>query len=820
MIMQSILQDLRYSARVLSNKGTYSILAILMLALGIGSVTVVFSLVNAVLLKPYGPVDTNRWVYLWEQRQQSQTLSQLSVSIPNYRDWKQDSAAVFSEMVVWLPWSYTASGPGIGTPERIRASVISPEVFNATGVAPTAGRWLSAEDSRSGERRVVLSYEFWRRAYGGDLALPGNAVILNGASHTVIGIAPPGFAFPPEDQVDVWTVLPGAALSASDRSQRGYRVAAKLRSGVTPQAAQAAMNLISARLAENHPEDKGYGALVIPVREAVAGDFSRPLLALSGALGFAVLLLCTNIGYLRRIHLEARRKEIALRGALGASRARLIRQLFIETLLLFGAGGGLGVILSPLGIRALLSLVPAGRTPWLKVQVDTRALLVAAAVTLVAAVLSGLLPIVRNSRTNLASSLGSGGAVTDTAGIGSHIRGLIIVPQIALALIPLCGAGLLIRSFTNLLNVAPGFAPEHRLSLAVSAPRGRYPGPPEVSALAERIREEASQVPGMTYAGLAQSIPFAPGARWMQAFSRTDPRGVGRISELPLARYTVVTPGYFEAMGIALKAGRLVTSTDSRNAPPVVVVNEKFALQHFPGESPVGKQIWIGHAELLRTSSPKTIIGVVGDIRMFELDREPDAAAWVPIAQQDVSVDIWRDLFLVVETGPGLASPLAALRQRILAMDPELAVADVSYMDDRLRQSLWRQRFTSMVMAAFGFASLCIAVLGVFGVMSYLIARRSHEIGVRMALGATSNDILKMVLRQSGVLVAAGALSGLTGAFLVTRLLRGLLFGVEPTDPLTFGAVAGVLVLAALAASLAPARRASVMDPIRVLRMG
>jgi len=366
-----ILQDLRYSARVLSKKSAYSILMIMILALGIGSVTVVFSVVNAVLLKPYGPVDTDRWVYLWEHRQQSQTLSQLSVSIPNYRDWKQDSAAAFSDMIVWLPWSYTASGPGVGTRERIRASVIAPEVFQATGVTPTAGRLLTVEDSRSNERRVVLSYEFWRRAYGEDRTLPGKTIRLNGASHTVVGIAPRGFAFPPVDQVDIWTVLPAAVLSASDRSQRGYCVAAKLRPGVTPEAAQAAMNLIASRLAGIHPEDWEYGALVIPVREAVAGDFRRPLLALSGALGFAVLLLCINIGYLRRVQLEARRKEIALRGALGATRAGLVRQLFIETLLLFSAGGGLGVLLSPLGVRALLSLVPAGRKPWLTAQRGT-----------------------------------------------------------------------------------------------------------------------------------------------------------------------------------------------------------------------------------------------------------------------------------------------------------------------------------------------------------------------------------------------------------------------------------------------------------------
>jgi putative ABC transport system permease protein len=814
-----ILQDLQYSARVLRNKSAYSIVAIMMLALGIGSATAVFSVVNAVLLKPFGPVDTDRWVYLWEQRLRSETQAQLSVSIPNFRDWNQASAAVFSDMVLWLPWSYTASGPGVTNPERIRAAVVTPEIFRAAAVTPAAGRLLTAEDSNSGDRRVVLSYEFWRRAFGEDRSLPGKRVTLNGAPHTVVGIAPPGFAFPPEDQVDVWTVLPASAMSAADRSQRGYRVAAKLRPGVTKQAAQSAMSVIAARLAGAYPEDKEYGVLVIPMREEVAGDFKRPLVALSGALGFALLLLCINIGYLRRVHLEGRRKEITLRAALGAGRARLIRQLFIETLLVFAIGGGLGVLLAPIGIRALVSFIPARETPWLKVTLDVRVLLVSITITLLAAVLSGLFPIIKGSRTDLARSLGSGGAVTDTAGIGRRMRSLIVVPQIAFALIPLWGTSLLVRSLANLLKVAPGFESEQRLTLSVSAPRSRYPGPADVSALAERIREEVRNVPGMVQVGLAQSIPFAPGARWMQAVSRSDPKGVHNISELLLVRYTVVTRGYFEAMGIPLKFGRLVTRADSHNAPPAVVINEKFARQQFSDEDPIGKQIWIGHAELLPSSSPKTIVGVVGDTHMFGLDQEADASAWVPIAQQDVSTDVWRDLFLVCHVGPALMSPLQTVRQRIVGIDHDLAIADISYMDERLRESLWRQRFTSTVVAAFGLAALGVAILGVFGVTSYLIALRSHEVGIRMALGATSGDILSMVLGQSAVLVALGAFVGLAGAFGLSRVLEGLLFGVKPTDPLTLALVAGVLVVTAMAASLAPARKAARMDAIKTLRV-
>jgi putative ABC transport system permease protein len=816
--MDTLLQDLRYSARLLRKKPGYSLVVILTLALGIGAVTSVFSVFNAALLKPYGPVNTTQWVYLWEHRTNSESLNQISVSMPNFRDWKQDSVSAFSDVVVWLPWSYTASGADVSNPERIRAAVISPEIFSATGVVPAAGRLLAPEDSSSGDRRVVLSYEFWKRAYGADASLPGKKITLNAATHTVVGIAPPGFSFPPEEQTDVWTVLPEAVLSIASRSQRSYRVAAKLRPGVTPKSAQSAMDVISARLARLYPEDKGYGSLVIPVREAVAGDFRAPVIALSGALGFALLLLCINISYLRRVHLEARRKEIALRVALGAGRMVLIRQLFLETLLLFGIGGGIGILLSPLGVRLLLSFVPAQEIPWLHARIDGFVLLGSIALTLLAAVLTGLIPVLGVSRSDLARNLGSGGAVTGAAGLSGRLRGAIIVPQIALALVPLCGAGLLIRSFVHLQEVAPGFSSEHRLSLSLFAPKGHYAGATDITALAKRLREATLQVPGMHQAGLAQAIPFTDGPRWLQALTRSDPKGLHNFSQLPLVRYTVATPGYLEAMGIPLKAGRLVTDADTQDTMPVVVINEKLARQQFPAEDPIGKHIWIGHAEALPNSFPRTIVGVVADTHMYALDADPDPSAWVPMAQQEGSEDIWRSMFLVANTGSSLSNAVAAVGQKIRGVDAELAITDVSSMDERLSESLWRQRFSASVLGAFSLAALGIAVLGIFGVTSFLVASRSHEIGVRMALGARPADILKMVFGQSLVLVAIGTVLGLLGAFALTRVLEGLLFAVGPTDASTFGLMAALLAISSLAACLGPARRAAKVDPMVALR--
>jgi putative ABC transport system permease protein len=817
--MSTLLQDLRYSVRLLWNKRAYSITVVLMLALGIGAFTSVFSVANAVLLKPYGPVKTDQWVYLWEHRTKTSSLNQISVSMANFRDWRSECSSSFSEGIVWLPWSYAASGEGINNPERVRAAVISPEVFSATGVVPAAGRLLSPGDSSSADRRVVLSYEFWKRAYGADPSLPGKRITLNGASHTVVGIAPAGFSFPPEDQVDVWTALPQAALASANRSERAYRVAAKLRPGVTAKAAQASLDVVTERLAGLYAEDQEYGAVVIPMREGVAGDFRTPVIALSGALGFAWLLLCINVSYLRRVHLEARRKEIALRVALGAGRLILIRQLLMDTLLLFGIGTGIGIWLSPFGVHLLLGSVPAREIPWLHAQIDGTVLLFSVGVTLLAAVLTGLIPVLGASRSALAANLGSGGAVTGTAGVGRRLRGSIIVAQIALALVPLCGAGLLIRSFVRLLEVAPGFASEHRLTLALTAPKGRYAGPSEITSLAKRIREESLQVPSVREVGLAQAIPFSPGARWLQALTRTDPTGIHNFAQLPLVRYTVVSPGYFEAMGIPLRAGRAVVDADAHGAQPVVVINEKLARQQFPGENPLGKQIWIGHAESLPSSSPRTIVGVVADTHMYALERDPDPGAWVPIAQQNVSEDIWRNLFLVADTGIDPMNALASVSQMIRGIDPQLAIADVSSMEQRLRDSLWRQRFSSSVLGAFSLAALGIAVLGVFGVTSYLVALRSHEIGVRMAVGARPVDILRMVLRQSFVLVAIGIGIGLLASIGLTRVLQGLLFGIKATDSLTFAVVVAISMISALVACLLPAGRAANADPAVTLRM-
>lgn len=817
-LLSGVALDIGFSCRVLVRNRWQSIVIVLTIALAMGALTAVFSVVSAVLLEPFGPVQADQWVYLWEHQVNSSNERQISASVPNFLDWKRETSSVFSSMVLWLPWSYTASGAGITNPQQIRAEVISPDLFAAAGVSPFAGRLLVPADSTNSEHVVVLSYGFWKRTYGGSTSLVGAKIDLNLVPHTVVGIAPPGFGFPAETQADAWTPIPAAMLAGGSRSARGYRVAARLRPGVTLKAAQSAMALISRRLAQQYPEDRSYDALVVPMREAVVGDFKSPLVSLSGALAFALILACINIGYLRSVHLQSRRKEMVLRLALGAGRGRLLRQLLIETALLFAGGGLLGLAIAPLAVRALLALVPSAEIPWLHPGTNSSTFLTMFTVSLLAGLLSGLIPALTASRVEPARVLGSSGAVTNTSTMSARMRNAAQVAQIALALVPLCGAGLLIRSFQRLLDVSPGFDPRDRLTLMVAAPRARYAGPREIAALALRIRQEVSQAPGVRESALVQALPFAPGARWLQAVTRKDPRAIGDLGQLPLARYTVATPGYFEAMGIVLKAGRTLAESDNAGSQPVVVINEQFARAHFSGENPLGKLIWVGHAESLPGSRPRVVVGVVADSKMYALDTAPDPAAWVPIAQQDNSESIFRNLYLVAHAGVPSSSALGAIRERIHSIDPDLALSDVATMEDRLGDSLWRQRFSAIVVGAFSVAALAIAVLGVFGMTSYLVTCRTFEIGVRVALGATRPSVLKMILGQSIVLALLGIGLGLLGSLAATRVLSAFLFGVSATDPLTLVGVALLLIVAASAASYFPARRAAAVDPVVALR--
>jgi predicted permease len=767
------------------------------------------------LLRPYPHIDTDRWAYLYEQPK-VEGLTLVAVSVPNFRDWKEQSRS-FSDLVLWLPWSYNVSGSSADGPERVEAAVITPDVFTALGVRPAAGRLLLASDkSTSTDRPVLISHGLWERRFGRDPAVAGKLITLNLVPHTVVGVAPPEFSFPPETRTDVWTPYSADAVAADTaRGGRGMRVAGRLAPGRSFESAQNELSVIADRLAREYPENQDYGVRVVPMREGVSGEFRSPLLILFGALGLVLLLACVNLANLQLVRLEGRRKELALRAAVGAGRLRLARQLVAENLVLVGLGAGAGLLLSPMGTRFLLSFVPAGEVPYLKVDTDAIVLAGFAGVTALVALLSGVLPALASSRIDLVKSLAQG---PGTPAGGRRVRHLFLVAQVAMSLVPLVAAALLVQSFDRLRRVDPGFATERRLTLSFSAPRARYATPEKIAALAEAVRDEVDQAPGVSAAGAAQHLPFAPGIGWLQAVSREDPRAITDPGRLPHVRYNVVTTRYVEALGLPLKAGRTFTRADSREAAPVVVVNEALARMYFPGEDPLGQRLWVGHAPDLPTSAPRTIVGVIGNALVQRLEDPVEPAAWVPVSQQEAGDVLWRTLFLVAHTQTDPRGAIPAVRAAIARVDADLALTDIETMGARLDASVWRQRLSANVLMALGVAALAIAVLGVFGLVGYLVSQRVREIGLRMALGATRGEIGRMVMGEGLRLVLCGVGLGLAGAWAATRSLSSLLYGVSAHDPATFGGLALVLALAALLACAIPARRAARMEALTALR--
>jgi predicted permease len=807
-------RDLRYGARLLRRSPGFTAAAVLTLALGVGVNAAVFSVVNGVLLQPLPHVDVDAWAYLSETSPPPDGTSNLSASGPNFRDWREQSRS-FEAMVAFMLWNYNLTA--VDEPERLRAAIVTPELFDALGLAPSAGRTLVPEDAEDSERPVMISHGLWQRRFGGDPAVVGAKVMLNAVPHTVVGVAPRGFSFPPEAPTDVWTPMPEALYGGEDRSMRGLQVAAKLKPGVSMDAARAEMAAIARNLSEAYPENAGYGVAISPMRDAIAEELRPMLLALWGATVFVLLLACVNVANLQLARLEARGHEVAIRSALGAGRAAVLRQLLAESLVLTLVAGGLGLLAAPWGVGLLLALVPPDVGPPGPVSLDTNVVAASAALLLVVVAISGLLPALKASRPDPLRTLR--GATAAGKGVPSlGARQAFIVVQLALSFVPLVGAGLLIQSFVRLQRVDPGIEPENRVVMSLSAPTARYREPSDVSALAERLREEVAAVPGVLDAGLASDVPFTPAVVWLQAASRADPSGVADLAALPLVRYAVAGPGYFETLGIAVQSGRAIAASDDQRALPVIVVNEALARNLFPGEDPVGKLLWAGHAELLPGSPPRQVVGVVRDVKMTGLAEEPRPAAYVPIAQQEVGLMVWRNLHLVVHTSGDPGGFVAALKERIKGTAPDLAPANVSTLGERVRDSAWRPRFAANVIGALGVAALALAVVGVYGVTSFVVLRRTREIAIRMALGAGRRDILLLICGRNVALVAAGLALGAAGAAALTRWLTSLLYGVEPFDALTFACLAALLGAVAMAASYVPARRATAVDPGTALR--
>jgi putative ABC transport system permease protein len=799
--MESLIRDIRYGARVLARRSGLVFVAITTLALGIGANTAVFSVVNSVLLNPLTYKDPDRLVRVYEKRLQLGRTRNVA-SAPDFLDWRAQNQ-VFDRMAAWTGWGANLTGEG-GEPERISGALVTADLFPLLGVEPLHGRTFLPEEDGPGDRGyvVVISHGLWQRRFGGDPSIVGSTVTLNTRSLTVVGVMPPGFQFPTAE-AEIWVPL---GLNPADPGNRGSHfldVVARLKPGVTLEQAQAEMDAIAGRLEQEYPVNTGHGVNLFHLFDETVGNIRPALIVLLAAVGFVLLIACANVASLLLSRAAARRKEMAIRAALGASRMRLIRLMLAESLLLAAAGGAAGLLVAVWGVDGLIAISPADTPRLDEIRIDSRVLIFTSAVTLLTGIVFGLIPALQASRTEMTDSLKEGGRALGS--IRNRARSFLVISEVALSLLLLVGAGLTINSFIRLSSLDPGFDSDNVLTMMLNLPGSKYREPHQQVAFMQRVTSDLGEIPGIESTGLVIILPFGggSGSRYFQIEGRPpQPPGQGLN-----ANFNLSGPGYFRTLGIPLLRGRDFTDQDTRDKPEVAIINAEMARQFWPDEDPLGKRIRIG-------DSPwRTIIGVVGDTRQSKLDVGPRQEMFYPMLQSP-------SLFmtLTVRTSGEPKEYISAVRDRVMSLDADLPLYSIRTMNERLAESVAPQRFTLLLMSIFAIVAIALAAIGIYGVMSYNIAQRTHEIGIRMAIGAKTSDVLKMFVRQGMVLAASGMAIGLGAALALTRLMTSLLYGVSVRDPLTFFIVILLLAIVALAACYIPARRAMKVDPMVALR--
>jgi putative ABC transport system permease protein len=809
--MQTLWQDLRYGARILLKKSGFTLIAVVTLALGIGANTAIFSVVNAVLLRPLPYPESERLVWVSEYRS---NYGVMLVSYPNFTDWRARQK-VFEHIGVYMGWG-SANLTGRGEPQRLRCSDMSADVFSALRAQAAIGRVFNNDEDRPGAPHVVvLNHALWQSRFGGDAGVIGQSIMLDGRGYTVIGVMPAGFAFP--RQVDIWTPV-GQLSSSSDWQDRGiHRLwgIARLKPGVTLEQARAEMNAIAVQLGQQYPGLKDDRVKIEPLLDFTVKDASAALWTLLGAVGLVLLIACANVANLLLARAATRQREMAVRAALGAGRWRIIRQLLAESVLLAMAGGALGWLVALWGAPLILAIGQDAIPRAKEISLDTGVLAFTAVVALLTGVLFGLAPAWQSSRVDVQSVLKD--TTRNTTGGRGMLRQALVVMEVALTLALLIGAGLLLRSFYHLRQVNTGFTPARALSFRINLTDRKYDTKERQLAFYQSLHEKLRALPGVEDAAFASQFPLG-GRNWQTSFLID---GQPRPQRLPSMELTVVSPNYFRALGIPLLRGRYFTEQDnlehllgpefsgksveerSNAAVNAIIVDEEFARRHWPNEDPIGKRV-----------SGVTVVGVVARVKMERLGEEGGLVqAYIPLLQSPSNGGA-----VVIKTRLEPETMFAAARRQVLAIDPELPIYDVRSLTERLGNSLAPERLNLWLLGSFAVLALLLAVIGLYGVVSYAVTQRSNEIGIRMALGAQSRDVLKLVIGQGMKLVSGGVLIGLGGALALTRLMRTLLFGVSATDPLTFGLIAALLTGVALLACYLPARRATKVDPMIALR--
>ncbi|HKQ04607.1 MAG TPA: ABC transporter permease [Blastocatellia bacterium] len=808
--METLLQDIRYGFRMLRKSPLVTLVAVVSLALGISANTVIFSVVNAILLKSLPFKDPERIVLVWGNTpSEGHTRSQVSATDTD--DWRHQNS-VFEDIATYSNWSATLLGEG--EPERIQGIQVGDGYFTIMKGTPMLGRTFLPEEQEDGKDFVVvLGYGLWQRRFAGDPNVVGQKISLSGRPYTVVGVMPADFQSLPTSLVDPRGEFYRPVAEPHDeneRSSRHLRAIARLKDGVTVEQAQAEMNVITGRLEQLHPRhNTGYGVRLISLPEDTVGGLRATLLTLFGAVAFVLLIACANVGNLLLVRSAARQKEIAIRRALGAARLRLARQFLTESVLLALMGGGAGLLLALWG-TSLVETLGARVMPLLTgIKIDSRVLGFTLAISILTGIVFGLLPALQATNPDLNETLKDGGRGSGAGASRNRLRGVLVMGEVAMALVLLISAGLLIKSVMRLRDVDPGFAAENRLTMSVTLPGAKYPKAPQWVAFYNQLGERLKALPGVKAAGFTSVLPFSGNFDGRALAIEDYPKARGEEDSVDLY---IVTPAYLEAMAIPLKQGRALAEQDTDTAPLVALINQTMADALWAGQNPIGKRIKFPGSE--RNPQPwRTVIGVVADVKQYGLDRKDPMQIYLPEAQYPTQF-----MSLVVHTADDPKAMIAAVRSEVHELDKDQAVYNIFTMEQLVGDSISLRRFSMVLLMIFAGVALLLAGVGIYGVISYTVTQRTHEIGVRMALGASRRDIIRLIVGQGMVMTLGGISIGLVATFALTRLLASLLFGVSPTDPLTFAIVAAVLAGVALGACFVPARRATRVDPMVALR--
>ena len=812
--MENLWQDLKYGVRMLLKTPSFSIVATIALALGIGANTAIFSVVNAVLLRPLPYANPEQLMTVWETDQRRGQMQGTS-SYPNFGDLRTQNH-VFEHIAAYHNSDFIMTGRG--EPARLQGAVVNADMFSLLGIAPQIGRGFLPDEDKPGDagRVVVLSQALFQKYFNADAGLLNQSITLDGKSYTVVGVMPRAFQFPVQNEpVELWTTVAGDASGTDPMTnQRGahfLNVIARLKPGVSIEQAQAEATTIASRLEQQYPDtNTNKGIRLVPALNALVGDVRPALLILLGAVGCVLLIACANVANLLLARAMSRHKEMAIRSALGASRLRVVRQMLTESVLLSLAGGSLGLLLAVWWSDLLVSLGKDEIPRALQVGVDWRVLAFTLSVSVLTGLGFGLVPALHSSNTQLTETLKEGGRGSGEGARRNSVRGLLVISELAIAVVLLVGAGLLIKSLWRLRSVSPGFHPENVLTFNVALPDTRYSTDKQAVFFHDLVAQVES-LPGAQSASVVTPLPLS-GDLYSLSYE-TEGRPLAKKDQ-PSADFFNVGPGYFRAMGLPMIRGRDFNEGDQHKSAQVIIINETLARQNFPNEDPIGKRIKPGISSYDNEKpAMREIVGVVADIKNRSLSNESKSNFYVPQTQVPFS-----QMTVVVRTTSDPHAFVSAVTKRVGALDKDLPLFGVKTMDEYLAASVAAPRFNTTLLSIFAAVALVLTIVGLYGVMSYSVAQRTNEIGIRMALGAQTRDVLGLIVGQGLKLVLTGLVVGLLGALALTRLVATLLFGVTTKDPLTFIGVAVLLSLVALLACLIPARRATKVDPMEALR--